>query len=87
MANLNGLEDALCDLLKATVHELKARVSSGSASPTDISNVIKLCRDNGITLDASDTENGLSSILSSITEEDMNAALGGLPTVSSTKTN
>jgi|AntRauTorcE11898_2_1112593.scaffolds.fasta_scaffold03928_2 hypothetical protein len=43
-----NIEDILLDLLEATSEELLVRIESGEASPQDISNAIRLCKENGI---------------------------------------
>lgn len=50
--DLSSLEGSLAKLLVDTVKLLHKKVKEGTVSPTDISNIIKLCRDNGITVDA-----------------------------------
>lgn len=42
------IEEMLLDLLEATSEELLLRIENGEASPQDISNAIRLCKENGI---------------------------------------
>ena len=53
MANkdVNSLEQKLVDLFGSVVDELQERIKSGDASPTDISNAIKLLSNNGISIE------------------------------------
>lgn len=50
------LEDLLLDLLELTAEELMDRMRTGEASPQDISNAIKLCKENGIDIRITDGE-------------------------------
>jgi vacuolar-type H+-ATPase subunit E/Vma4 len=44
-------EELLDSLWYATIEEILKRVKSGKAKPTDISNAVKMLRDNDITVD------------------------------------
>lgn len=44
----NPLEDLLVEILDQTAHSLLKRIKDGTASHQDISNAIKLLKDNGI---------------------------------------
>ena len=44
----HNVEELLYTLMEASAEELLARIKSGEASPQDISNAIRLCKENGI---------------------------------------
>lgn len=44
----HNVEQVLYDLMEASAKELLDRIRAGEASPQDISNAIRLCKENGI---------------------------------------
>ena len=50
------IEDLLLDLLELTTDELMERMKSGGASPQDISNAIRLCKENGVDIHITEGE-------------------------------